>query len=39
MMGVRYKTEDFDRLKAKAEKEGLDVSTYCRHVSLKSLEQ
>ncbi|WP_423738347.1 plasmid mobilization protein [Christiangramia sabulilitoris] len=38
IMGVRYKSEDVTRLKSKAEKVGLDVSTYVRYVSLNSLE-
>ncbi|MGM0934037.1 MAG: plasmid mobilization protein [Bacteroidota bacterium] len=36
-MSVRYNDNDITRLKMKAQKEGLDVSTYVRHISLKSL--
>jgi predicted DNA binding CopG/RHH family protein len=38
VMGVRFTPEDVTRLRDKAGKVGLDVSTYVRYTSLNSLE-
>lgn len=38
-MGVRYTSEDINKLKSKAGDVGLDVSTYVRYVSLNSLKK
>lgn len=36
-MHIRYSSEDLQKLRNKAKEVGLNVSTYVRHVSLKSL--
>ena len=36
-MGVRFTEEDAEKLKTKAKDVGLDVSTYVRYISLKSM--
>jgi predicted DNA binding CopG/RHH family protein len=36
-IGVRIKRRDKERLKEKADKVGLDVSTYIRYIALESL--
>jgi predicted DNA binding CopG/RHH family protein len=39
VMGVRFDSADKKRLKEKANKVGLDVSTYVRYIALKSIEE